>query len=166
VETINRLTERILSRQGRILFNPRSGSPWYAGRPVLINQNDYGLGLFNGDIGATLKDAPGGSEGLTVFFTDASGALRRFLPYRLPPHETVWAMTVHKSQGSEFEDVLLILPQTVSPVLSRELVYTALTRARKRITVFGKREVLSTAILRRLERTSGLRDALWGVQPG
>jgi len=62
--------------------------------------------------------------------------------------------------------VLLILPQTVSPVLSRELVYTALTRARKRITVFGKREVLSTAILRRLERTSGLRDTLWGVQPG
>ena len=166
VETINRLTERILSRQGRILFNPRSGSPWYAGRPVLITQNDYGLGLFNGDIGATLKDARGGSEGLTVFFTDASGALRRFLPYRLPPHETVWAMTVHKSQGSEFEDVLLILPQTVSPVLSRELVYTALTRARKRITVFGKREVLSTAILRRLERTSGLRDTLWGVQPG
>ena len=71
-------------------------------------------------------------------------------------------MTVHKSQGSEFEDVLLILPARDSPVLSRELVYTALTRARKRITLFGSRDVLTTAINRRIERTSGLRDALWG----
>jgi len=162
VEAVNRLVERILMRQGRVRINPRSGNPWYPGRPVLITQNDYSLGLFNGDIGVTLRDAAGVSEGLAVFFTDAAGGLRRFLPYRLPEHETVYAMTVHKSQGSEFEDVLLILPAVDSPVLSRELVYTALTRARKRITLFGSREVLTTAINRRIERTSGLRDALWG----
>jgi exodeoxyribonuclease V alpha subunit len=71
-------------------------------------------------------------------------------------------MTVHKSQGSEFDDVLLILPARDSPVLSRELIYTALTRARRRITLFAGREVLATAIHRRIERTSGLRDAIWG----
>jgi len=163
VAAVNRLVERMLVRQGRVRINPRSGSPWYSGRPVLITQNDYNLGLFNGDIGITLRDPAEASEGLAVFFPDAAGGLRRFLPYRLPAHETVYAMTVHKSQGSEFEDVLLILPAKDSPVLSRELVYTALTRARKRITLVGSRDVLTTAIHRRIERTSGLRDALWGV---
>jgi exodeoxyribonuclease V alpha subunit len=163
VAAVNRLVERMLVRQGRVRINPRSGSPWYSGRPVLITQNDYSLGLFNGDIGITLRDPAEASEGLAVFFPDAAGGLRRFLPYRLPAHETVYAMTVHKSQGSEFEDVLLILPAKDSPVLSRELVYTALTRARKRITLVGSRDVLTTAIHRRIERTSGLRDALWGV---
>lgn len=162
VAAANRLAERMLVRQGRVRINPRSGSPWYSGRPVLITQNDYSLGLFNGDIGITLRDPAEGVEGLAVFFPDAAGGLRRFLPYRLPAHETVYAMTVHKSQGSEFEDVLLILPAKDSPVLSRELVYTALTRARKRITLVGSRDVLTTAINRRIERTSGLRDELWG----
>jgi exodeoxyribonuclease V alpha subunit len=129
---------------------------------VLITQNDYSLGLFNGDIGVALPDPGGAYEGLAVFFADPAEGLRRFLPYRLPEHETVYAMTVHKSQGSEFEDVLLILPADDSPVLSRELVYTALTRARKRITVFGSRDVLAAAVHRRIERTSGLREALWG----
>jgi exodeoxyribonuclease V alpha subunit len=162
VEAVNRLTERLLLREGRIRLNPRSGSPWYSGRPVLVTQNDYSLGLFNGDIGVALPDPDPGSENLAVFFMDAAGNLRRFLPYRLPEHETVYAMTVHKSQGSEFEDVLLILPVRDSPVLTRELLYTALTRARQRITIFGNRAVLENAVTRRIERTSGLRDALWG----
>jgi exodeoxyribonuclease V alpha subunit len=162
VEAVNRLTERLLLRSGRIRLNPRGGSPWYSGRPVLVTQNDYSLGLFNGDIGVTLPDPEAGSEHLSVFFMHAAGNLRRFLPYRLPEHETVYAMTVHKSQGSEFEDVLLILPVKDSPVLTRELIYTALTRARQRITVFGSRAVLETAVARRIERASGLRDALWG----
>lgn len=161
VEAVNRMTERLLLRQGRIRINPRSGSPWYSGRPVLITQNDYDLRLFNGDIGVSLPGPDEGSENLAVFFMDAAGSLRRFLPYRLPEHETVYAMTVHKSQGSEFEDVLLILPVKDSPVLTRELIYTALTRARKRITLFGSRAVLENAVTRRIERTSGLRDALW-----
>jgi len=162
VEAVNRLTERLLLRQGRVRINLRSGSPWYSGRPVLVTQNDYSLGLFNGDIGIALQEPDEGSENPAVFFMDAAGRLRRFLPYRLPEHETVFAMTVHKSQGSEFEDVLLILPVKDSPVLTRELVYTALTRARKRITLCGSRAVLETAVTRRIERTSGLRDALWG----
>jgi len=162
VEAVNRLVERVLMRQGKIRINPRRSSPWYSGRPILVTQNDYSLGLFNGDIGVTLSDSAEIPERLAVFFADAAGGLRRFLPYRLPEHETVYAMTVHKSQGSEFEDVLLILPAEDSPVLSRELLYTALTRARKRFTLFGRREVLTTAIHRRIERTSGLREALWG----
>jgi len=162
VEAVNRLTERLLQRQGRIRIDPRSGSPWYSGRPVLVTQNDYSLGLFNGDIGIALQEPDAEPDRLAVFFTDAAGNLRRFLPYRLPEHETVYAMTVHKSQGSEFDDVLLILPVKDSPVLTRELVYTALTRARERITLFGSRAVLENAVTRRIERTSGLRDALWG----
>ncbi|MGE5256620.1 MAG: exodeoxyribonuclease V subunit alpha [Hyphomicrobiales bacterium] len=165
VEAVNRLTERLLMRQGRVRIHTRSASPWYSGRPVLVTQNDYSLGLFNGDIGIALTDPDEGSENLAVFFMDAAGKLRRFLPYRLPEHETSYAMTVHKSQGSEFEDVLLILPAKDSPVLTRELIYTALTRARQRITLCASRAVLETAVSRRIERTSGLRDALWEVEP-
>jgi exodeoxyribonuclease V alpha subunit len=159
VAAMNQLTERILTREGCI--RPRARSPWYSGRPVLITQNDYGLGLFNGDVGITLSVSAEPAADLAVFFMDPSGGLRRFPPYRLPAHETAYAMTVHKSQGSEFEEVLLVLPAEDSPVLSRELIYTALTRARKRFTLLGRRDVLTTAILRRIERTSGLRDALW-----
>jgi len=128
---------------------------------VLVTRNDYTLDLFNGDIGVALPEGSAGGGGLRVHFAAGSGDIRRYLPYRLPEHETVYAMTVHKSQGSEFDDVLLILPDRDSPVLTRELIYTALTRARKRITLFGSRGVLTTAINRRIDRTSGLRDALW-----
>jgi len=162
VDGVNRMAERVLAQQGRIWINPRRRSPWYSGRPILITQNDYSLGLFNGDVGVTLSDSAEMPERVVVFFADPAGELRRFPPYRLPEHETVYAMTVHKSQGSEFEDVLLVLPPEDSPVLSRELVYTALTRARKRFTLFGRREVLTAAVRRRIERTSGLREALWG----
>jgi exodeoxyribonuclease V alpha subunit len=161
-EGINRLTERLLAQQGTIRIDPRRASPWYAGRPVLITRNDYPLGLFNGDTGITLADPGAGAEELVVFFPDAGGGLRRFLPYRLPEHETVFAMTVHKSQGSEFDDVLLVLPDWDSPVLTRELIYTALTRSRKRLTVRADRALLSAAIRRRIERASGLQETLWG----
>jgi exodeoxyribonuclease V alpha subunit len=159
VEAVNRLTEQVLVRRDRIRL--RRGNPWYAGRPVLITQNDYRLELFNGDIGVTLNDSPETPERHAVFFADTAGGLRRLLPYLLPEHETVYAMTVHKSQGSEFEEVLLILPDEDSPVLARELIYTALTRARQRFTLVGRRGVLTNAINRQIERTSGLREALW-----
>jgi exodeoxyribonuclease V alpha subunit len=162
-EGINRLTERLLVEQGTIRIDPRRANPWYAGRPVLITRNDYPLGLFNGDTGITLPDPDTGAQELFVFFPDAGGGLRRFLPYRLPEHETVFAMTVHKSQGSEFDEVLLVLPERDSPVLTRELVYTALTRSRKRLTLCADRALLSVAIRRRIERASGLQDALWGI---
>ncbi len=162
-EGVNRLAERLLAQQGRIRINPRGTTPWYAGRPVLITRNDYGLGLFNGDAGIALPDPEAGTDELYVFFTDPGDGLRRFLPYRLPAHETVFAMTVHKSQGSEFDQVLLVLPDRDSPVLTREMIYTALTRARRRITLAADPTLLAAAIRRRIDRASGLREALWGV---
>ena len=123
----------------------------------------YPLGLFNGDIGVTLPDAETGNDQLAVFFAGDSGEVRRFQPYQIPEHTTVYAMTVHKSQGSEFDEVLFILPDKDFPILTRELIYTALTRARKKITIWGTHSIIRNAIGRQIERTSGLRDALWGV---
>ena len=162
VQAINKLAEQVLSRHNLIQPDTRTQNPWYAGRPVLITRNHYPLGLFNGDIGVTLPDAEAGDHHLAVFFADESGAVRRFQPYELPEHTTVYAMTVHKSQGSEFDQVLVILPDRDFPILTRELIYTALTRARKKITIWGSRSIIRKAIARKIERTSGLRDALWG----
>ena len=164
VQAVNRLAEQVLSRHHLIQPNPNVENPWYAGRPVLITRNSYPLGLFNGDIGITLP--PDGAERtkLVVYFRSHDGSIRRFLPHQLPEHQTVYAMTVHKSQGSEFDSVLLILPGKDVPLLTRELVYTALTRARKNITIWGRSEILRKALNRSIRRTSGLRDALWGFR--
>ena len=133
---------------------------WYRGRPVLITSNDYHLRLFNGDMGIVWPD-PDAEGPLRVFVQGADGALRRFAPARLPAHETAYATTVHKSQGSEVERVLLILPDEMSPVLTRELIYTAITRARSHVEIYGAYDVFEAAVARRLTRSSGLRDALW-----
>jgi exodeoxyribonuclease V alpha subunit len=163
VQAINRLAEQVLRRQNLIKPDPTAENPWYAGRPVLITRNHYPLGLFNGDIGVTLPDAEAADHQLAVFFAGDSGEVRRFQPYQLPKHTTVYAMTVHKSQGSEFDEVFFILPDSDFPILTRELIYTALTRARKSITIWGTRSIISKAITRQIKRTSGLRDALWGI---
>ena len=163
VQAINRLAEQVLRRQNLIQPDSTTENSWYAGRPVLITRNHYPLRLFNGDIGVTLPDAEAGDDQLAVFFAGDSGEVRRFQPYQLPEHTTVYAMTVHKSQGSEFDEVLFILPDKDFPILTRELIYTALTRARKKITIWGNRSIIRNAISRKIERTSGLRDALWGV---
>ncbi len=157
VNALNRLTEEILVGEG---FLERDRK-WFPGRPVLIQRNDYTLRLFNGDVGLYLPDILTGAEP-RVFFPGAEGTFRSFHPQRLPEHETVWAMTVHKSQGSEFDEILLVLPDRESPVMSRELVYTAITRAREKVTVLGTEQVLRQAILRSTRRLSGLSDALWG----
>jgi exodeoxyribonuclease V alpha subunit len=136
------------------------GEDWYAGRPVLITQNDYALRLFNGDVGIALPDAQGR---LAVCFESGEGRVRRIPPLRLPPHETTYATTIHKSQGSEFGRVLIVLPPDDSRLLTRELLYTAITRAREAVTVWGDELVLGAAVERRLVRSSGLRDALWGT---
>ncbi|MCX4242295.1 exodeoxyribonuclease V subunit alpha [Paraliomyxa miuraensis] len=155
VLAINRLVEELLSRAGLI----STRDVWYDGRPVIVTENDHQLELYNGDVGFTHRDAHGQTR---VVFGTAGGGLRWLAPARLPPHETVFAMTVHKSQGSEFERVALCLPAAVSPVLTRELVYTAITRARKQIVVYGTPQVLEEAVRRRIDRASGLREALWG----
>ena len=162
VQAINQLAEQVLRQHNLIRPDPMANNPWYAGRPVLIRRNNYQLGLFNGDIGVALPDAETGNNQLAVFFPGDAGEVRRFQPVQLPEHETVYAMTVHKSQGSEFDEVLFILPDRDSPILTRELIYTALTRARKKITIWGRRSIIRDTIERRIERTSGLRDALWG----
>jgi exodeoxyribonuclease V alpha subunit len=134
---------------------------WYAGRPIMITRNDYNLRLFNGDIGITLPDAEAGGR-LKVFFFGGSEGLRRIVPARLPEHETAYAMTVHKSQGSEFCDVLLVLPNELSPVMSRELIYTGVTRAMRRVELWGTEAVFTDAVKQRLTRASALAERFWG----
>jgi exodeoxyribonuclease V alpha subunit len=138
---------------------------WYLGRPVLMTRNDYGLGLMNGDIGITLALPHGGGGGapqwrLRVAFAAGDGrkGIRWVLPSRLQAVETVFAMTVHKAQGSEFDHVALVLPDAASAILTRELVYTGITRARSRLTLVsgGAPSVLDEAVTRRVRRASGL----------
>lgn len=137
---------------------------WYAGRPVMITHNDYELGLMNGDVGITLA-GPGGR--LRVVFLNDRGAVRWVLPSRLQAAGTVFAMTVHKAQGSEFDHAALAMPEALSPVLTRELVYTAITRARRFFTLVGPAaegeagsrgldDVMARAIRRQVQRASGL----------
>jgi exodeoxyribonuclease V alpha subunit len=159
VLSLNRIVEQILRAEHLI----RPESLWYRGRPILILRNDYALGLFNGDMGLILPDRDSGGD-LRAFFRKQDGSIRKIHPARLPEHETVFAMTVHKSQGSEFEKVILLLPDQLSPVLTRELIYTGLTRARKKVAVWGREDVFVEGVSRCIARSSGLRDALWGEE--
>lgn len=135
----------------------RTDAPWYAGRPVLITRNDHSLGLNNGDIGITLPDDAGR---LRVAFEMPDRSIRTFLPSRLPEHETVFAMTIHKSQGSEFDHTVMVLPDQAGPVLTRELVYTGITRAKKQLDLFACQPILEQAICRATVRDSGLAARL------
>ncbi len=155
VDNLNRLVEDIL-RDEKLIDNSRR---WYRGRPILVTRNDYNLGLFNGDIGIVLEDPSEDCE-LRAFFKTTEG-LRRLPPVNLPQHETVFAMTVHKSQGSEFDTTMLVLPDYDSPLVTRELIYTGITRTRKRAQVWAKSNLFTAAAKRRIERASGLRAALW-----
>ncbi|UOK39563.1 exodeoxyribonuclease V subunit alpha [Pseudomonas palleroniana] len=134
---------------------------WYEGRPVLMTRNDYGLGLMNGDIGIALKlpESDGGPQVLRVAFprNDGQGGVRFVLPSRLNDVETVYAMTVHKSQGSEFTHTALILPDTLNPVLTKELIYTGITRAKRWFSLIEPRGgVFEEAVRRKVKRLSGL----------
>lgn len=162
VEGVNQRVAALLQRRGLL----RSDPLWYEGRPVLVTRNDYSLGLMNGDIGIALRIrepalVPGQAEteALRVAFArnDGSGGMRFVLPSRLPEVETVFAMTVHKSQGSEFEHAALVLPEARNPVLTKELVYTAITRASKHFTLVESRPgVFEEAVRTPVRRISGL----------
>jgi exodeoxyribonuclease V alpha subunit len=154
VAGLNQTIEEILEEAGLI----RCRSPWYSHRPIMITRNDYNLKVFNGDNGVILSD--GGSGEARAFFSGPDNSLRQFLPIRLPEHETAYAMTVHKSQGSEFDRILLILPDRQSPVLTRELLYTGISRARKSVELWFEEQVFRAALSQRVRRTSGLCDAL------
>ena len=165
VEGLNERIRAALEKEG--LIDSGDGRRlWYPGRPVLVTRNDYGLGLMNGDIGITLALPQPSGEGnahqgpaLRVAFPagDGSGRIKWVLPSRLQAVETVFAMTVHKSQGSEFTHTALLLPDTPNPILTRELVYTGITRARHWLTLVetGRGQLLD-AVERRVMRVSGL----------
>ncbi|GAB4259296.1 MAG: exodeoxyribonuclease V subunit alpha [Methylomicrobium sp.] len=155
VADINQRVERQLAATNRI--SPTG--TWYEGRPVMIMQNDAALQLYNGDIGISLRD-PEQNGKLMAFFQRPDGSLKKFLPARLPHCQTVFAMTIHKSQGSEFEDILIALPDRHNPVLTKELLYTAITRAKKTVTVLANRDVFNETLKHRIERFSGLPQKL------
>lgn len=147
----NAMIERALGER----FGWRRRADWYEGRPVMVTRNDAGLGVFNGDIGVVLA-SPDDAGRLRVHFTDGE-TLRAVSIGRLPDVETAFAMTVHKSQGSEFGHVALVLPDRDTPVLTRELVYTGMTRARRALTlVAGSSAIVGAAVERRTRRLGGL----------
>ena len=161
---VQSLNERIamalgLSKNEERNFQPAKGQDaWFLGRPVMVTRNDYHLQLMNGDVGQCLPTA----NGLRVAFPDGKGGVRWVLPSRLDAVESVWAMTVHKSQGSEYEHVLLVLPDRDAPVLTRELLYTGVTRAKSRLSWWvPNASVLFNSVGQRVTRSGGLADALF-----
>jgi exodeoxyribonuclease V alpha subunit len=130
-----------------------SGGEWYVGRPLLVTENDYALGLYNGDTGVVLAD------GAAAF--ERQGRLLAVSPTRLAAVETVYAMTVHKSQGSQFDTAAVVLPDAPSPLLTRELLYTAVTRARRELIVVAGEDAIRAAVARPVARASGLGRRLW-----
>jgi exodeoxyribonuclease V alpha subunit len=162
VEELNDRIKHILVRQQLLDIDPNDADDWYIGRPVMITRNNYTLGLMNGDIGITLPyPNPAAPQGLSlrVAFRDTANPrqIRWILPTRLQHIETIFAMTVHKSQGSEFTHTALLLPAHNSAVLTRELVYTGITRASRQFTLMCEEaSVLEHAVKTRVFRAGGL----------
>jgi len=148
VAGINAMVERWFGARG---FMTRDR--WYQGRPVLVAANDYAAEVFNGDLGVCWM---GEEDRMEVHFPTPDGGTRRIAPDRLPTVTTAWAMTVHKSQGSEFGEVVLVLPRQESRLLTRELIYTGLTRAKRKVTVLGAEEVLRAGLMTTASRWSRL----------
>jgi exodeoxyribonuclease V alpha subunit len=153
VHSINASVERWLARRGLAVQEA-----WYHRRPVLVTANDYTTGVYNGDVGVVWRDEASGR--VAVHFRTNDGTVRAIAAARLPMVETAWAMTVHKAQGSEFDHVLVVVPDAESRVMSRELLYTAVTRARRGVTVVGNPATIRLAVGRRTGRTSGLAERL------
>lgn len=155
---INSFVEKMLGRQG--IIDP-VGNASYHGRPIIVTRNDYSIRLFNGDTGIVLHDRE--EDRLLAFFPSPDGGFRKFPPSRLPEHETAFALTVHKAQGSEYDHVVVVLPPGNVPVVTRELIYTAITRARKSVTVFAEHGSFSEGVARQAKRMSGLRERLMRI---
>jgi exodeoxyribonuclease V alpha subunit len=149
VESVEHLMHQYLGKRGW-----KTAQDFYHGRPIMISQNDYRQHLFNGDIGVVLRD----NEGQLSAFFAIDNALKVVPLNRLPAHDTAFAMTIHKSQGSEFEHVAVLLPDVKSPVLNRELLYTAITRAKKSVLVLSPTAVLEHTVLHQHQRQSGLAN--------
>ncbi len=153
-EEVNRFAGQCLQREGWL----ESGTELYRGKPIIIRKNSYGLQLFNGDTGLLWTDERGQ---LMAWFKRKDNSFLSVTPARLPKYDPGFAITIHQSQGSEFEEVLLVLPdEGDSRVLSRELLYTGITRARNKLFILSRRNILLKAVSRRSERYSGLVDMM------
>jgi exodeoxyribonuclease V alpha subunit len=154
VSTWNHRAERMLLTASGETWMPE----WYAGRPFIVDRNDRGLHLWNGDTGVACTSSDGR---LVAVVDDGRSATGRVLPTgRLADVTTAHAMTVHRSQGSQFDEVTVLLPESGSLVLTRELFYTAVTRARRRVRVVGSDAAIRAAVTRRAQRATGLADRL------
>ena len=157
----NRLVERRLRALGLV----RGNDAFYPGRPILVTRNDPRTGLSNGDTGIVLPDAAGRRQVWFPELDDPERGLRLVAPARLPPHESFFAVTVHRAQGSEYDEVAVVPGPAESRVATRELLYTAITRARRRVIMYGSEESVRAAVGRATDRSSGLRDALDRPEP-
>jgi exodeoxyribonuclease V alpha subunit len=137
-----------------------AAEPWYVGRPLLVTENDHAIRLYNGDTGVVVTSA---SSGRPAAAFERQGEIVLFSPTRLAAVETVYAMTVHKSQGSQFETAAVLLPDPASPILTRELLYTAVTRAQTHLILAGTEEAVRAAVDRPIARASGLQRRLWAT---
>ncbi|SHO58455.1 exodeoxyribonuclease V subunit alpha [Vibrio quintilis] len=160
VSGLNQKVESLLLRRGMI---HKDQEAWYNGRPVMVTKNDHYLGIYNGDIGICLQTIESGKDVYKVYFEQFDGSVKGVIPSRLPEHETAYAMTIHKSQGSEFDFTLMILPPEFSPVLTRELIYTGITRAKNKLSIYTDPAVFRRAIRTRTKRLSGLVTQLAGL---
>jgi exodeoxyribonuclease V alpha subunit len=147
----NRLVEQSLAEDAPEV----AYQPYYLGRPIIITRNDHGLGLANGDTGVLVR----GPQGPLAAIQTGQG-VRTLSPWRLADVETMHAMTVHKAQGSEADDVTVVAPAIGSRLLTRELLYTATTRARRRLTIIGSRDAIRVAVMTPIERSSALTERL------
>jgi exodeoxyribonuclease V alpha subunit len=153
VADINYRVEQKLIRDKLIIVS----GIWYSGRPVMATQNNPALHLYNGDTGICMPDKDQGGK-LMVYFQRPDGSIKKILPSRIPHCETVFAMTIHKSQGSEFEEVLIALPGEINPVLTKELLYTAITRAKKTVRLLADEAVFKATVRQKIQRITGLID--------
>ncbi|HMV60275.1 MAG TPA: exodeoxyribonuclease V subunit alpha [Agitococcus sp.] len=150
---VNALNQRLsLLLQKELVQNEDPLAVWYHGRPVMVTQNDYSLDVFNGDIGITLEE----EDGFYVYFPARDTPTKRVSAARLAHSETALALTIHKSQGSEFKQVAVVLPKEESPILTRQLLYTGITRAKKQIQLWALKPILLKTIEQETKRASGL----------
>ncbi|MDO8418381.1 MAG: exodeoxyribonuclease V subunit alpha [Agitococcus sp.] len=154
VFSINQRLSVLLQRA--LLLAEDSSHVWFHGRPVMVTQNDYTLGVFNGDIGITLEE----DDGFYVYFPARDGEPMRVSAARLAHSETALALTIHKSQGSEFKQVAVVLPKEDTPILTRELLYTGITRAKSVVSIWGMTSLIEKAVQRKTQRASGLQAKL------
>ena len=155
-------TVRVEQWLGAAMPGYAAGGTWYVGRPLLVTENDHALRLYNGDTGVIVRGRHGGP--VAVF--ERGGTIVELSPRRIAAVDTVHAMTIHKSQGSQFGSVAVVLPEPTSSILTRELLYTAVTRAQEHLVVIGSEDSIRTAVDRPIARATGLRERLWGPPTG